>query len=611
LGRQLLDCVTAITEHPLTELKTLVEKERDNIARWIGLVQYLHNEERSKELLDRIDKLLESSQRLAQQFNLVNLSVAKGAFYDSYVNQHEGFCLPDTRVKLRSQITEWAESPESKCIFWLNGMAGTGKSTIARTVAQTFRENQQLGATFFFKKGEADRGDAKSLIPTITKQLVTRHQQLAPGILKAIEDDPDISAKSLREQFNKLLLQPLLGLDSIKCSTAVIVIDALDECEGRDISVVLDLLPQLQKSKVLRVQIFLTSRPELPVRLGFKQSDEHQDLDLHELPNPVIEHDIRIFLKERFSTIRKSRGLADDWPGNDTLDALVMMAVPLFIFAATTCRFIEDGRHPERRLKQLLEAQAVISGSQMDKIYQPVLTQLLTDNDHESNELLQEFRDIVGVIIILAAPLSVESLTRLIHLPKRTISDILDPLHSVLNISRDLEAPVRILHLSFREYLLTTESKFHIDEQETHRKVGLHCLRVMNDHLQQNICGLSSYGTQKVDIDNQTISQHLSADLQYSCRYWVHHLQESRGDFSEFPVLPFLKTNFLQWLEALSLMGVLSEAVGMIDMLQAVAAVSLPTLWIITANNTFIRTQILKHRNFSMMQGDSSLGTCL
>ncbi|KAL4746219.1 hypothetical protein BDW72DRAFT_39188 [Aspergillus terricola var. indicus] len=570
MGRKLLGYATAITEHPLTELKASVEKERDNITRWIGLVQYLHYEEKSKEILDQVDELFEISKRLGQQFNLVNLTTAKGAFYDSYVNQHEGFCLPNTRIKLRLQITKWAKSSDSKCIFWLNGMAGTGKSTIARTVAQTFRENQQLGATFFFKKGEADRGDAKYLIPTITKQLVTRHRQLAPGVSKAIEDDPDIAAKSLKEQFDRLLLQPLQSLDLSHSLTTVIVIDALDECESMDIPVILDLLPQLQKSKVLRVRIFLTSRPELPVRLGFKKSDNHQDLDLHEVPNPIIKEDIRIFLKERFSMIRKSREMTDDWPGDDTLNALVTMAVPLFIFAATACRFIEEGRHPERRLKELLEAQAATSGSQMDKIYQPILNQLLTDNDHESDELLQEFRDIVGAIIILATPLSVESLTRLLYLPKRTISDILDPLHSVLNISHNPRVPVRILHLSFREYLLKTKSKFYVNEQETHRKIGLHCLRVMKDCLKRNICDLSSYATEMDNINSQTVDQHLSTDLQYSCWYWVHHIQQSRCGISEFPVLPFLKTNFLHWLEALSLMGVLSKAVEMIDMLQTV-----------------------------------------
>ncbi|KAL6229117.1 hypothetical protein BDW75DRAFT_225650 [Aspergillus navahoensis] len=114
-----------------------------------------------------------------------------------------------------------------------------------------------------------------------------------------------------------------------------------------------------------------------------------------------------------------------------------------------------------------------------------------------------------------------------------------------------------------------------MDEQQTHQKIALHCLQIMKDRLKRNICGLSSYGTEKGDINSQIVDQHLSADLQYSCRYWVHHLRQSRCGISEFPVLPFLRTNFLHWLEALSLMGVLSEAVGMIDMLQAVVMVSL------------------------------------
>ena len=99
----------------------------------------------------------------------------------------------------------------------------------------------------------------------------------------------------------------------------------------------------------------------------------------------------------------------------------------------------------------------------------------------------------------------------------------------------------------------------------------------MKDRLKRNICNLSSYAMEKNDINSQTVDQHLSTDLQYSCQYWVHHLQQSRCGISEFPVLPFLKTNFLHWLEVLSLMGVLSEAVQMMDMLQAVVMVRLST----------------------------------
>ncbi|KAA8648110.1 uncharacterized protein ATNIH1004_003993 [Aspergillus tanneri] len=124
---------------------------------------------------------------------LDKLPIACGAEFSSYADQHEDNCLPGTRTELRETIAEWAVSPHGKCIFWLNGMAGTGKSTIARTVAKSFKENGQLGASFFFKRGEADRGNAKRLISTITRQLVTSHGDLAPLVSKAIKNDPNIS----------------------------------------------------------------------------------------------------------------------------------------------------------------------------------------------------------------------------------------------------------------------------------------------------------------------------------------------------------------------------------------------------------------------------------
>ncbi|KAA8644431.1 ATP-binding protein [Aspergillus tanneri] len=162
-------------------------------------------------------------------YPLDKLPIAYGAEFDSYADQHEDDCLPGTRTELLKSVAEWAVSPHGKCIFWLNGMAGTGKSTIARTVAKSFKEKGQLGASFFFKRGEADRDNAKRLISTIIRQLVTTHRELEPLVLKAIKDNPNIPAKSLREQFDKLLLQPLLGINPNQSTIIVIVIDALDD----------------------------------------------------------------------------------------------------------------------------------------------------------------------------------------------------------------------------------------------------------------------------------------------------------------------------------------------------------------------------------------------
>ena len=95
-------------------------------------------------------------------------------------------------------------------MFWLNGMAGTEKSTIARTVAQFFAEQRQLGASFFFKKGKGDRSTASRFFTTIATDLAAHVPGLIPSITKAIDADPAIFEKTLKDQFEKLILQPLL-----------------------------------------------------------------------------------------------------------------------------------------------------------------------------------------------------------------------------------------------------------------------------------------------------------------------------------------------------------------------------------------------------------------
>ncbi|KAL4977899.1 hypothetical protein BDW66DRAFT_149628 [Aspergillus desertorum] len=372
---------------------------------------YLHHEAEAKEMLRRIQQLAESMDHLIEKFKISNLHAEEAAFYDSYVNQHEDFCLPNTRTELRSRISQWAESIDERCVFWLNGMAGTGKSTVARTVAQILRDKGQLGATFFFKRGEGNRGNARYLVSTITRQLVIRYRQLVPDILAVVENDPDISSKNLSEQFDKLFLRPLLKLRSSQPITIVIVIDALDaldECDREDdIQVIVRLLLSARDTESVRLRIFLTSRPNLPIRLGFKQNNNHKDVVLHELLRPVIEHDIQLFLRYKLSEIQRERSLPPDWPGQECIEKLVKMAFPLFIFAATICRFVGDQDFlPDRRLAAVLQDEAATSTSDLERAYLPVLDQLnVSKTKSESEWLLKEFQDIVGVLFF-SPPLS-------------------------------------------------------------------------------------------------------------------------------------------------------------------------------------------------------------
>jgi hypothetical protein len=249
----------------------------------------------------------------------------------------------------------WSDNPRDKCIFWLNGMAGTGKSTIARTIARTFYDQDHLGASFFFSRGGGDLAKADRFFTTLALQLAKASPDLKRYICDSIARHGDIGQQSLRDQWKQLIFQPISMLKhgQLRFSPLILVIDALDECEHQnDIRVILGLLPEEKHLNAVQLRVFVTSRPETPILLGFREiSAVHQDLALHNISRPVIEHDISIFLKHKLKIIREERSLPPDWPNEQSIELLVQKADKLFIYAATVCLFIEDPNwSPEDRL---------------------------------------------------------------------------------------------------------------------------------------------------------------------------------------------------------------------------------------------------------------------
>ncbi|QKX64833.1 uncharacterized protein TRUGW13939_12009 [Talaromyces rugulosus] len=308
-------------------------------------------------------RVLVSEQR--REKLIAKLPFAKGSTFDSSDENVNPRCLLGTRTDLQRQIQEWAQDQQGKCIFWLNGMAGTGKSTISRTVAESFMKEGKLGASFFFKRSEADRSHMNMLFTTISAQLLVKIPALAPYIETAINTDPYVSSKSIGEQFEKLIIQPLSEIrrHSQQVSKLVVVIDALDEC-AQDGDSLLRLLSQTRNKWSPSLQIFITSRPELVIRLGFREMprDAIEDFILHEISHPVIENDIAIFLKHEFAKIQENhikdgqQQLPSGWPGSEVISTLVQISVPLFIFAATICHFVGDTAwsDPVRQLNKVL-----------------------------------------------------------------------------------------------------------------------------------------------------------------------------------------------------------------------------------------------------------------
>jgi hypothetical protein len=503
---------------------------------------------------------------------------------------------------LLRHIQGWAKDRSGKSIFWLNGAAGTGKSTIARTVARFFHDHQLLGASFFFKKGEGERGEAKRFFTTIATQLAVRLPELERGIKKAIDVDPKIAEKALKDQFEKLILQPLSGVSNLPALVLIVVIDALDECEqDHDIRTILQLLSQKSILKLVSLRIFVTSRPDLHIRLGFKQMPDgtYEDLILQEVAKQTIQHDIRVYFEHELGQLQQQRSLSPDWPSRDEIDALVEQAVPLFIFAATACRYIGDERdNPRKRLEIILRYQKA-KVSKLDATYLPILNQLFNEEDEEERERWAcEFQEIVGSIVVLESPLSVTSLARLLRTSQDDINCRLDSLHSVLSIPDRKDVPVRLLHLSFREFLVDTSKKdkspFWVDERARHERLASYCLELMSgpDGLRQNMCGLQP-GTLGSEVDGGIVSSYMSPELRYACRYWVYHLKQSqrqRHISNEDSTYMFLQKHFLHWLEAMSLIGDSNTCVNLVETLCALVDVwiPLPYCTILLTRNTVI-----------------------
>ncbi|KAL8403218.1 hypothetical protein RB594_008469 [Gaeumannomyces avenae] len=535
----------------------------------------------------KTDQILEINRKI----DLLKLPVAKGAAFYAEANEHDPSCHPATRVDLLADIHRWIKDPNGKSIFWLRGMAGTGKSTISRTVAKTLADANVPSASFFFKKGEGDRGGAAMFFTTIVTQLLRQLPALDPHVRNAIESDPAIVDKTKKEQFEKLFLEPLDKCKGDVPGPLAVVVDALDECDREeDATALVRLLSRAKEATSIRIRFFITSRPELPIRLGFKDiGDGYQDLALHEIPKPDIKKDISTFVRSELARVRHNfnktvtgPGLPPNWPTSTSLESLVDMAVPLFIFASTACRFIADSDYgdPGEQLDKILEYRKKGGWSQLHTTYLPILNQLLLKRtnsgsanrtENEKAEIVGWFREIVGTIVLLADPLPTVSLARLLGRSQVNVDSKLRGLHSVLNISDDPIAPVKLLHLSFRDFLVDDESRdanpFWVDKQDTHERLADRCLELLStNNLKRNVCGLRLPGTLRSEIDRQTIDAALPPDVQYACRYWVHHWKESKRRIRDGNLVDrFLTKHLLHWLEALGVIGRIRESIGMVD----------------------------------------------
>ncbi|KAI9856661.1 MAG: hypothetical protein M1813_008808 [Trichoglossum hirsutum] len=518
---------------------------------------------------------------------LLELATAPQAAFNACEKDDDPLCLPKTRVEVLKQIRKWADEDDGRCIFWLSGWAGTGKSTIARTIAREYCDKGCFMASFFFSRGGGDVSHARKFVGTIASQLAQRCATFKSFLIKAKSNDEGISSKTLKDQWNGLILQPLRKLDAGSFrAPLLIVIDALDECEKEsDVRQVLHLLSDFRHLEGLHCRVFITSRPDIPVRHGFSvvPDQDHQDLYF-----------------TTYQDIQRKYCLGENWPGEEAIRHLVRKAAGLFIWAATASRFIDDGGthlSPDR-LSNVLKGDSsnIEPEEELNNIYTKVLDNSIGArlDQREKDKAYKMSREALGSIVTLFSPLTAYSLAQMLRIPEDNVRATLGGLHSILDIPKDPTRPIRLHHPSLRDFLLSPQRcrnpHFRVDEKNAHEALANHCIQLMSQKFnKKDLCNLGDPGAKVAEAPPDKIQHCLPPELQYACEYWVSHLQRNevkvnwwvtwfwhrRQYFDDGgPIHIFIQQHLLHWFEALSLARKISEGVHAIQLLEDIVDVS-------------------------------------
>ncbi|CAE6529162.1 unnamed protein product [Rhizoctonia solani] len=159
---------------------------------------------------------------------LENLGPVKLAVFNSAMSMDTGrrSCTENTRTQILTDSRAWADNPDGAKIYWMNGMAGTGKTTIAYSLCEQLEASGQLAASFFCTRTSLECSEAKRIIPTVTYQLARRSAPFRDALCGVLDKDPDIGTLNTTSQFDSLLAKPLIESRELMTKNQVVVIDA-------------------------------------------------------------------------------------------------------------------------------------------------------------------------------------------------------------------------------------------------------------------------------------------------------------------------------------------------------------------------------------------------
>ena len=472
-------------------------------------------------------------------------------------------CLSGTRDTIIKDIIQWVNSPNGDFprMFLLSGMAGTGKSAIAHTVAELCHMQKRLGSFYCFDRADQVNRRPNNLLSTIALDIADVDQHWKMSLYNIVKGDRSLrTTGSATKQFENFILEPAKAMVTV--GPILVIIDALDEsAEGKSRKDLLDTLAEGISDLPSNFRILVTTHPEPDIVSTFKNNQHIVHKSMNTIDEASTKDDITLFVENYLSDVSS---LEKEWPDKRWRQMLVDSSQGLFQWASTACRAIKDpkGVLPEtERLSRFMKP----SASRLDALYSEALGQAFHGRDKAD---VSYCKLVMGRVLATKEPLSISAHSELQN--DKGVEIILPQLGSFLSGVDRQDTPIRPLHASFFEFLTDQNrslTSYYIDPSQQNRSLTSSSLRVMKSGLRFNIAGLETSHCQNADVPDLAahIEKAIPPHLSYGCRFWADHLGATAYDNDILnEVKDFLHHRFLYWLEVLSLIKKVNMASRML-----------------------------------------------
>ncbi|RXW14464.1 hypothetical protein EST38_g11392 [Candolleomyces aberdarensis] len=470
----------------------------------------------------------------------------------------------------------FARLEPASSVFWLFGPAGSGKSSIAYTIARRFEltcdvaDTITLGGNFFCSRQFSETRSVAHIVRTIVYHLSLKCEAFANVLHRSGKFDTVYQGP--RAQLRHLLVGPwvesqaIVNEDSTTAPHYLIVIDALDEVENKGGSEFLRaLLDVINENHLPRLKFFVTSRSDPDLVAYVDSFDRKQLYRLQDVEKEEVEADIETYLATNLP----------HFVGQDEMMGLVRFAAGLFICAATLAKYLTRHTPPEQSelLENLLhqaDPETSLDATHLlDTLYRQILSEAFGGF---KGAILKKRLATLYTFLCTAERTSTSTATTLLipqqpgkapAQPSTSVADdVLSRLCAVLYC--DNLRNILSYHKSFPDFMFDQHrsKEYWCDQATHHRHLTEACFQVMKTGLKFNIADIPSSFIFDAEDDQlpSRVERNIPPALIYSSRNWSHHLSLVASTASDEPLLEtladFLRLRALFWIEAMNLLKV-------------------------------------------------------